>query len=352
MKKKIIVVLIMLALVGGGAVLIKKKRGQVARETAPQSMPVVVEAQRLQSGPVTLTLRTSADVQAVRDSVVSSRLTAYVTALPLFEGDRFKRGDLLVRLDMSPSDRGQAQVSSLDADLAAAASSLKAEQERLRRAQALYPIQGISQEQLQASEAALEAARARHAVARENLRNATVTAPFAGVVSQRLVQPGDLVTPGKPLLKIVDTSSGNRLLIGVPDAVQPVALRVGGQTLALRPWPEAGPQGLRRYEARTRSGGLVPGTRIEVRLETFQSAQAVFLPRACLLDDDGRSATVLRLADEKKVETLHIALAAAGEEGAATLDNRLAGQRVACASPDILTRLTAGVPFRLQPGRE
>ena len=350
MKKKIVVALILVAAIGAGAALITKKRHLLAQEPIPQALPVVVAALTLQTGPVALTLRTTADVQAVRDSVVASRLTAYVTALPLFEGERFKRGDLLARLDMSPPGQGQSQGGSLDADLAAAESGLKAEQERLRRAQALYPIQGISQEQLQSAEAAFAAARARHVAARENLRNATVTAPFAGVVSQRLAQPGDLATPGKPLLKIVDTRSGSRLLVSVPETVQPTALRVGGQTLPLRPWPEAGPQGLRRYEARAPDGAFMPGSRIEVRAVVFESGQAVFLPRACLFNDDGKSATVLRLPDDKKVEPLRIALAAAGEEGAATLDARLHGQRVACASPDILTRLAAGVPFRVQGG--
>jgi len=348
MKKKIIVVLVILALVAAGVVLIKKKRGQLAQETPPQALPVVVAVQQLQSGPVTLTLRTTADVQALRDSVVASRLTAYVTALPLFEGDSFKRGEVLAKLDMVPS--GQGQGSSLNADLAAAESSLKSERERLHRAQALYKIQGVSLEQVQSGEAAFAAAGARHAAARENLRNATVVAPFDGVVSQRLVQPGDLATPGKPLLKIVDTRSGNRLLINLPDGVQPAALRVGGQTLALRPWPETGPQGLRRYEART-PGGFIPGARIEAQVVVFQSEQAMFLPRVCLFNDDGHSATVLRLPDDKKVEPVRITLAAAGEEGAATLDSALNGQRVACASPDILTRLAAGVPFRVQGGK-
>lgn len=349
MKKKIVVLLVILALAGAGAGLVMKKRRQLAQEAPPQALPVVVQAQTLQAGAVTLSLRTTADVQAVRDSVVSSRLTAYVTALPLFEGDRFKRGDLLARLDMSLS--GQGQGSSLEADLAAAESSLKAERDRLSRAQALYQIQGVSQEQLQSAEAAYAAARARHAAAGENLRNALVSAPFDGVVSQRLVQPGDLATPGKPLLKIVDTRSGNRLLISVPEALQPTALRVGEQTLSLRPWPEAGPQGVRRYEARTLAGDFIPGSRIEARAVVFQSDHALFLPRTCLLNDDGKSATLLRLLDDSKVEPLRIALAAAGEEGAATLDEKLAGQRVACASPDILTRLAAGVPFRVQGGK-
>ncbi|MBZ0092042.1 MAG: efflux RND transporter periplasmic adaptor subunit, partial [Sulfuricellaceae bacterium] len=268
MKKKIIAILVILALLGAAAGLIKKKRSRLALETPPQMLPVVVAAKRLQAGPVALTQRTTADVEAVRDSVVSSRLSAYVTALPLFEGDRFKRGDVLARLDMSPAGAEQAQGSSLDADLAAAESSLKAEQARLRRAQALYRIQGVSQEQLQATEAAFAAARARQAVARENLRNAKVVAPFDGVVSQRLVQPGDLATPGKPLLKIVDTRSGNRLLLNMPDSVHPAARRAAAPRFFRRssaaPWPYGRHRRAGRHGAETprfRTGTPPPGHR-------------------------------------------------------------------------------------------
>lgn len=230
MKKKIIIALILVAIIGIGITLIVKKRSRLAQETPPQTLPVVILSQRLLVGPVTLTLPTTADIQAVRGNVVASRLTAYVTALPLFEGDRFRRGDLLARLDMVPSNNREVQRSSLITDLTADESKLKAEQERLRRDQALYQIQGVSQEQLESAQASFDAARTRLALAQENLDNATVTAPFSGVVSQRLVEPGDLVTPGKPLLKIIDTQAGNRLLVSVPESMQPIALRVKGQT--------------------------------------------------------------------------------------------------------------------------
>lgn len=382
MKKKIVTVLIILALVGAGVVLVKKKRQQLAETPPPQALPVVVEAQVLQAGKVVLSQRAVADVQPLRDSLLASRLSAYVTALPLFEGDRFKKGALLVKLDASQAEadwqRAEAnlaqirlQESTLAAELAAAESTLKAEQERTRRALSLYKIQGVSLEQVQLAEAGLAAVRARHAAAgaavqnyqallkannaaqvaaRENLRYATLTAPFDGVVSQRLTQPGDLVTPGKPLLKIIDSGAGNRLLVNVPEHLHPVALKLGEQTLPLRPWPEAGAQGLRRFEARTSEGGFLPGARIEAQVVVFQSEQAVFLPRLCLLGDDGHVATVLRLKDDK-IEPQRVTLAASGEEGAATLDTSLAQQRIACASPDILTRLAAGVPFKLSTGQ-
>lgn len=412
MKEKVLALAVVAALVGGGALLLNSKSQRHAHESGPGQLSVVVEAKLLELGHTRLTVPVIADVQAVRDNLIPSRLSAYVTTLPLFEGARFKRGDILARLDMTPSGLGLGN--SLEADVVAAESTLKAERERLRRANALFEIQGISQEQMQTIEAAQAAAQTRYAVARENLRSATIVAPFDGVVSQRLVQRGDLVTPGKPLLKITDTSSGYRLLVNAPADTQPAALRFNDQLLPLTPWPEAGPQGLRRYEARTREETLLPGGRIDAKLVIFRSPEAVLLPQQCLLNDDGKTATVLALkggnaeamptqpsghhgahqqqpADKHQVayqsehqprhqetqaqqhkdhekaeanqhtpsggghhhrpqsagkfEVIQITLTAHGQEGAVAADNALAGRQVLCGSPDVLSRVVAGVPF-------
>lgn len=372
------------AVIAGGMILFNSKSARHAHETGPLMLPVVAHARLLSAGHARLTVPVLADVQALRDGVIASRLLAYVTALPLFEGVRFKRGDLLARLDMTPSGPGAAQGNSLATELAGAESNLKAEQERLRRAQALYQIEGVSQEQVQAAEAAFAAARSRHAIAGENLRGASLLAPFDGVVSQRLAQPGDLVTPGKPLLKIIDSAAGQRLLVNLPDTLRPAGLMVGDQVLPLTAWPEAGAQGLRRFEARSMDRALLPGTRIGARLLVFRSPAAVLLAPACLLNDDGKSATVLALKGDGAaagaaqsarhgqsaaphapaqaapqgghhvrqpssgaIEVIRITLAAQGEEGAVAADNRLAGRRVVCGSPDLLARLVSGVPFTL-----
>jgi len=402
MKTKAIALVIVLVLVAAGAFLVDNRRQHNAHGAAPGLLPVVVETRLLANGHIRLTLPVVADVQAVRESVVASRLSAYVVALPLFEGDRFQQGEVLARLDMVPS--GQlAQGGSLRADMSAAEATLKSEKERLSRTHALYRIEGVSLEQVQTAEAAFAAARARHAVASENLQAATVRAPFSGVVSQRLAQPGELATPGKPLLKITDTGAGSRLLVSVPETLQPAGVLYKDQLLPLTPWPEAGAQGLRRYEARSLDTLLWPGTRTEVQLLVFRSSEAVLLAQRCLLDGDGHEATVLALKEDGApppepipmpavhgtahaaqaavssavhspphgggrpaahdseartpahavaggggVEPLRVRLLAEGTEGAASGDPRLAGRRVACASPDILARLLAGAPFTIQ----
>jgi hypothetical protein len=154
---------------------------------------------------------------------------------------------------------------------------------------------------------------------------------------------------------------------------------------------------LRRFEARSQDAGLLPGTRIDAKLVVFRSPEAVLLPRECLLNDDGHSATVLSLKENGagetpaqpsahqpehvgqnhqkhgdqpaahamaqpapeggqhhkpqkagEIEVIRVILAAQGEEGAVASDTALAGRRVVCASQDILSRLVAGAPFTIQ----
>ncbi len=391
MKKKLLIAVLLLALVGGAVLAVKNKRAQVAERPVAGIPAVVVEARTLASGPVSLTLPASVEVQAVREAMLASRFSANVTELTRLEGDRFRKGDVLVRLDLAQAEadrlradaelaRVRLQESSFAADLAAARSNLKAEQERNQRMESLLAIGGVSLEQVQTGQAGLETARARETAAgnavksfrallqaseaqagaaRENLRYGAIAAPFDGVVTQRLAQPGDLAAPGKPLLKVMDLSAGVRLLANVPEGVHPVSLRIGAETLALKPWPEAVGQGMARFEAKGKStlspgpsprgGGelmvLQPGSRASARLEVFRADAAVLLPRACLLGDEGGRAAVLLLTEPGKAKRLEVAVTAHGEEGVASTDTALIGARIACASPDILTRLLAGAPY-------
>ena len=376
MKMKLLISALLLALIGGAVLAVKHKRAQVAARPAAGIPAVVVEARQLAAGPVTLSLPASVEVQAVREAMLASRFSANITELTRLEGDRFKKGEVLVRLDLAQAEadrlradaelaRVRLQESSFAADLAAARSNLKAEQERNQRMESLLAIGGVSLEQVQAAQAGLEAARARETAAgnavksfrallqateaqagaaRENLRYGVIAAPFDGVVTQRLAQPGDLAAPGKSLIKVMDLSAGVRLLVNVPDGLHPRTLRIGQEHLPLTPWPEAVGQGMARFEAKSHVA-LQPGTRTSARLEVFRADAAVLLPRACLLGDDDGRASVLKLLDQGRIQRLDVAIAAQGEEGVASSDAKLVGARIACASPDILTRLLAGAPY-------
>ncbi|BCB27362.1 hypothetical protein SKTS_22480 [Sulfurimicrobium lacus] len=376
-KKTVIIILTIAGLVGAG-ILVRNQKSRLGAEKPPAQVPVAVEARRLGSARFALTLPLVADVQAVQEANIASRLTGYVVDLHYHEGDRFKKGDILVRLDDADAQsqllraeadlaRTRLQQGTLNADMAAARVAAQAARDRAARADTLYKIKGVSLEQLQSEQSneasavarlsgtqaavdgyrdSLRASEAAVRSARENLAYAVIRAPFDGMVAARPVQPGDLATPGKPLLRLVALGE-SRLLVNLPDTANPISLRWQGRNLPLTPWPEDGAQGLRRYEARAE--GLTPGARVPVKLVTF-SGQGVFLPDTCLLNNDGHSATVFQLAQGGPAKPFTVELTASGSEGAASTDTRLNGTSIACGGPDVLTRLILGTPFKISKG--
>lgn len=419
MKKKLVLLVLIAVAVVGAFFALKHKREAVAARPAAGIPPVVLESRRLEAGPAVLTRPVSAEVVALHDAVLASRLAAYVLELPRYEGERVKKGEVLARLDVSQAEadlaRAEAQLAeirlregSLAAELAAARALAQSEADRAARLEALEKIGGAALEQVQAAQAARAAAQARLSAAqsasdnyrallraseaqaraaRENLGYAVIRAPFDGVVTQRLAQAGDLAAPGKPLIKLMDTSAGVRLLVAVPQGLKPVALRVGQERLALKPWPEAVGQGMARYEARANGhdfekiprsmeatpvsltpnpspasgrgelreslrdfhvkGDWLPGARVDARLEVFRSENALAIPRDCLLATDGNQARLVRI-DTSRALAVTTTITAEGDEGVALADRALDGATLACASPDILARALAGAPVTVR----
>lgn len=376
MKKKLVLLVLIAAAVAGAFIALKHKREAVAARPAAGIPPVVLESRRLEAGPAVLTRPVSAEVVALRDAVLASRFSAYVLELPRYEGERVKKGEVLVRLDVSQAEsdlaRAEAQLAetrlregSLAAELAAARALAQSETDRAARLVALEKIGGAALEQVQAAQAAQAAAAARLAAAqsardnyrallkaseaqaraaRENLAYAVIRAPFDGVVTQRLAQAGDLAAPGKPLVKLMDTGAGVRLMVSLPQALPARALLVDGQRLTLKPWPEAVGQGMARYEARA-TGDWLPGARVDARLEVYRADNALIAPRDCLLASAGSQARLVRI-DQGKAQAVTARIAAEGDEGVALTEQTLAKVEIACASPDILARTLAGAPVQ------
>lgn len=372
--RRIVWILVMLAVLLAAVWLVKRQQTRLAAQPQPLPTPLVVREQALVLAPVTLTLPLVADVQAVQEVNLASRLSGYVTALPFAEGDRFKKGSVLVQLDAAEAqatlERAQAELTrtrlqqaSLKADLAAAQAAHQTAQERTHRAQSLYAMQGVALEQLQAEQSneaatqarlasvqvaqaaypsALQAVQVAEQAARNNLAYATLRAPFGGMVAARPVQLGDLATPGKLLLRVVGLDA-QRLLVSLPEGVSAQGLRWNQQLLPLKAWPEANAQGLRRYEAR--ATGLLPGSRVPVQAITYQGP-GVLLPDACVLGDNGQTATVFVLQEGGRAQALTVALQASGTEGSVSTDESLQGHSIACGGADVLSRLDAGVPWQ------
>jgi RND family efflux transporter MFP subunit len=165
--------------------------------------------------------------------------TGEVTAVTAQVGDRVRRGDPLARIDTEPVRQAlavaEASLAAQRAEASRARVELAEARARLARREALP--ESFSREDLGAAEldqetaaAALEAAlarvteqEARVASLMREVNRTEVRAPFDGTVALRLVDTGDLVRPGLPIVRLI---SSDELLLRFavpPDAARGLA---------------------------------------------------------------------------------------------------------------------------------
>lgn len=150
-------------------------------------------------------------VEAVRQATVSAQIAGTITHLYVDAGDRVKRGQVLARIDTREAD---AQVAASRAGVAQAEAAAVQAKLNYERTKSLVAQNFVSQAALdkadadyKAALAALEAARAGTAQAVTARSFAELRAPIDGVVSQRLMEVGELATPGKPVLALHDPTT-------------------------------------------------------------------------------------------------------------------------------------------------
>ncbi|APZ43913.1 efflux RND transporter periplasmic adaptor subunit [Acidihalobacter ferrooxydans] len=142
---------------------------------------------------------------------IASRLTGYVRKVYVHEGQQVKQGALLLRIDPNEAFNAIQQAKAAVAKAQAALSEAKANYDRY---QALYQQNAVPEQQFQQFELAYKVAKGNLASAQSALRTANsqwsysdVRAPFAGVVVSKMIDAGQLATPGQPLLTL--QSSGH-----------------------------------------------------------------------------------------------------------------------------------------------
>ncbi len=158
-------------------------------------------------------------VEAVRQSTVSAQISGRVKEINFDVGDTVKKGQIILRIDEREAEQALAGSQAQVMQAQAALTQAKANYERSIQ---LFEQKYISQSALdkakadydmaKAQAAASEAGESQSALARGY---AAVIAPFGGVVASRLVEMGEMVTVGKPLMVGFDPSQ-MRVIVNVP----------------------------------------------------------------------------------------------------------------------------------------
>jgi RND family efflux transporter MFP subunit len=160
---------------------------------------------------------------------VSAQISGVLTQLTVDAGDRVRRGQLLARIDTREAD---AQVATAGAQVARAEAALAQAQLEYDRTKSLVAQNFVSQAALDKAEADLKSARAALDAARAGTTQAVtgrsfaeLRAPIDGVVSRRLMELGELATPGRGVVEIHDPAA-LRAVGTIPQYVLPRTARV------------------------------------------------------------------------------------------------------------------------------
>lgn len=164
------------------------------------SKRVSVQTAKLKKGEVISTVSAPGNVKAETEVQISAYVMGKITRLPVKEGDRVRKGQVLVQID--PASYA-AQVKQAQASLELAWANLAQTELVFKRKQELFNAGLISQEEHEASATQYNLDRARLTQAeatldqvRDTYTKTTITSPIDGTVVQLNVEVGEVVVTG------------------------------------------------------------------------------------------------------------------------------------------------------------
>jgi RND family efflux transporter MFP subunit len=168
-------------------------------------------------------------VEAAQRAVLSAKVTGVVDSLKVAPGARVTRGEVLATIDARE----------IRARLDSAVAAQDQAKKDFARIERLLQSGSSTRQEFDAATTRLRTADAALVEARTMLQYTEITAPFDGVVTRKIIEVGDLATPGKPLLEM-ENSSLLRFECQIPEALidrvqmgaeLPVAVDAAGVTL-------------------------------------------------------------------------------------------------------------------------
>jgi membrane fusion protein (multidrug efflux system) len=159
--------------------------------------PVGVIAVPVRSERLAFELEALGTARANESVDITAKVANQVTAVRFDEGQRVRRGAVLVELDGV-----QAR-----ADLAVAEAVLAESRSQYQRSRELYSTKVLSDSQIEQIEATFKANEARVASARARVSDTVIRAPFDGRTGLRRVSVGSLISPGTVITTLDDTST-------------------------------------------------------------------------------------------------------------------------------------------------
>lgn len=149
--------------------------------------------------------RLTGTVEALEDATISSETNGRIMSI-LSRGETVAEGEAIAQID----DR------LIQSQYESAKTAFELAQDSFNRLESLYADSIISTQDYNAAKAQRDQARAQLNQAEKQLDDADIAAPFNGRVEERFVRTGELISPGMPVVRLVNT---DKVLInaGVPE---------------------------------------------------------------------------------------------------------------------------------------
>lgn len=269
----------------------------------------------MRRGSLRLQWRYLGEVRPYQMANLAASASGEVRKVTVREGDRVKKGQLLVdidgRLARARLEAISATTRQADEEQAQALRDL----ERYRRA----GPQVVARAEIERAASQAETLAARQAgvgaqldEARSQLRLHRVVAPFEGVIAARTIDPGDWVDPGTSMLRLVDNRQVDILVNVAPELARQLRsgmkarLERGAQQgeariVALVPALETSTRTIKvRLEPETLSEWLLPGTTLDVVFDLERAQEGLIVPRDAIVEDEAGT-HVVRLEGDRSL---------------------------------------------------
>jgi RND family efflux transporter MFP subunit len=184
------------------------KHSESSAEPAANLPPAKVRVGLVRIEEVPTLTEVTGTVRPVQHATIAAKVMGMITELPVALGQRVKAGDLLVKVSAGE----------VSARVLQAQSQLNQAKRDLDRERDLLAKNASTADMVRSLEDRFAMTQALVSEAEVMLGYATVLAPFDGVVARKLVNAGDLATPGLPLLEVEGTDTF-QVEAGIPDSL-------------------------------------------------------------------------------------------------------------------------------------
>ena len=217
-----------------------------------------------------------------RNTQVNSEMQGKIIAINFDEGDRIRKGQVLMQLDKSMLEL---QLQALDVKIEGLNTDIQ-------RFTALVEADAIQAVKLEKAELGLKASNAQRATILEQIKKTTVYAPFSGVVVKKMAEIGSFAAPGRPLLIMSDIGH-LKFTVNVPESELGQFKLKKSYPISVDAYPEMKLMGKAIFIASQGNGSNTYPVQFEVKNTADQKIKAGMFGKLILTESTGENSIVI-----------------------------------------------------------